>query len=113
MGEGNGDSEWSKRRNQKSSGKGRSWKGGDSEGRQRRMMAKGEGEGRWRRTTAKDDGEGRRKRQRTLEKFNLRWAKNKGAVRQRERVGPLEVSKNGMDEKRFETTYLVLLARPA
>ena len=27
--------------------------------------------------------------------------------------GPLEVSKNGMDEKRFETTYLVLLARPA
>ena len=28
-------------------------------------------------------------------------------------VGPLEVSKNGMDERRFETTYLALLALPA
>ena len=57
-------------------GKGRSWKGYDSEGQQRRMMAKGEG----------DDGEGRR--QRTTQepadagKFILRLAKNKGAVRQ-------------------------------
>ena len=36
-----------------------------------------------------------------------------GALEAFRGVGPLEVSKNGMDERRFETTYLVLLARPA
>ena len=74
------------------------------------MMAKGECEGRRQRTTqeAADAGKiqsamGEEQRGGASElRFSI-WGSH----------GPLEVSNNGMDEKRFETTYLVLLVHPA
>ena len=74
------------------------------------MMAKDKGVGQRRRTTAKDDArgsgrwknsicDGRRTKGRCVRAAILDLRRSRG-------VGPLEVSKNGMDEKRFETTYL-------